>query len=36
MKDVGRATSAAPTFFSAAKIKSLANKTYTLVDGGMG
>ncbi len=37
IKDVARATSAAPTFFPAAKIKSCPphNKTYGLVDGGV-
>lgn len=36
MRDVGRATSAAPTFFPAAEIKSFTGKTYQLVDGGVG
>lgn len=36
MKDIGRATSAAPTFFPAAHIKSMTGKQYSLVDGGLG
>ncbi|CAK76779.1 unnamed protein product (macronuclear) [Paramecium tetraurelia] len=36
MKDVGRATSAAPTYFPAAQIKSLAGKEYQFIDGGIG
>lgn len=35
MKDVGRATSAAPTYFEAARIKSLYGSPYSLVDGGV-
>ena len=35
MKDVGRATSAAPTYFEAANIKSMMGTPYTLVDGGV-
>ncbi|CAD8091861.1 unnamed protein product [Paramecium sonneborni] len=36
IKDVGRATSAAPTYFPAAQIKSLAGKEYQFIDGGVG
>ncbi|TDQ77432.1 patatin-like phospholipase family protein [Sphingobacterium yanglingense] len=35
LRDVCRATSAAPTFFSVAEIFSLANTRYVLVDGGL-
>ncbi len=35
LKDVARATSAAPTYFKAARIKSLAKKFYPLIDGGV-
>ncbi|MBX9850505.1 MAG: patatin-like phospholipase family protein [Cytophagaceae bacterium] len=35
IKDVARATSAAPTYFEAAKIKSTSEVAYTLVDGGV-
>jgi patatin-like phospholipase/acyl hydrolase len=35
VKDVARATSAAPTFFEAARIKSEAKVTYPLIDGGV-
>ena len=35
MRDVTRATSAAPTYFEAARIKSLSNITYPLIDGGV-
>lgn len=35
VKDVVRATSAAPTYFKPAKIPSLANKEIALIDGGM-
>jgi patatin-like phospholipase/acyl hydrolase len=35
LKDVARATSAAPTFFEVSKIKSEANKYYPLIDGGI-
>ncbi|MCK5093958.1 MAG: patatin-like phospholipase family protein [Spirochaetes bacterium] len=35
LKDVARATSAAPTYFEAAKIKSLADVPYPLIDGGV-
>ncbi|WP_418604230.1 patatin-like phospholipase family protein [Hwangdonia sp.] len=35
MRDVGRATSAAPTFFEAARIKSVFGGPYALVDGGV-
>lgn len=35
LQDVARATSAAPTFFPPAKIKSLSNKTFGLIDGGV-
>lgn len=35
VKDVARSTSAAPTYFSLAKIKSLAGDDYNLVDGGV-
>lgn len=35
VKDVARATSAAPTYFEAARIRSLTGATYALVDGGM-
>ena len=34
-KDVCRATSAAPTYFEPAKIKSLYNQEFTLIDGGV-
>ena len=37
MRDVGRATSAAPTYFPAADIKNIeATRSYSLVDGGLG
>jgi patatin-like phospholipase/acyl hydrolase len=35
VRHVARATSAAPTFFSAARIKSLTRKKYTFIDGGV-
>jgi uncharacterized protein len=35
LRDVARATSAAPTYFECAKIDSLSNVTYSLVDGGV-
>lgn len=35
VKDVARATSAAPTFFETARIKSLSNIVYPLIDGGV-
>jgi patatin-like phospholipase/acyl hydrolase len=35
VKDVARSTSAAPTYFEAAHVKSKNNETYTLVDGGV-
>lgn len=35
VKDVARATSAAPTYFQPAHIKSMSDQLYTLVDGGM-
>jgi patatin-like phospholipase/acyl hydrolase len=35
IKDIARATSAAPTYFEIAKIKSAGNKYYPLVDGGI-
>lgn len=35
MKDVARATSAAPTYFEAARVKSLFGSPYALVDGGV-
>lgn len=35
VKDICRATSAAPTYFEPAKIKSLYNQEYTFVDGGV-
>ena len=35
VKDVARATSAAPTFFEPARIKSMANVYYPLIDGGL-
>lgn len=35
VKEVARATSAAPTFFECSKVKSLTNITYPLVDGGV-
>ncbi len=35
VKDVARATSAAPTYFEAARIKALDGKSYPLVDGGL-
>ena len=35
VKDVCRATSAAPTYFEAAKVKSLSNVSYPLIDGGV-
>jgi len=35
VRDVARATSAAPTYFEAARIKSLANVPFPLVDGGV-
>lgn len=37
MRDVGRATSAAPTFFPSAEIKNInGTKVYSLIDGGVG
>lgn len=37
MKDVARATSAAPTFFPSAEIKNVnASQSYSLIDGGVG
>jgi uncharacterized protein len=35
IRDVARATSAAPTYFEAAKVKSTTGVSYTLVDGGV-
>ena len=35
IKDVARATSAAPTYFEAARIQSLTQTVYALIDGGM-
>ena len=35
VKDIARATSAAPTYFEISKIKSASNKYYPLVDGGI-
>ncbi len=35
VKDVARATSAAPTYFQPAHIKSMSDQLYTLIDGGM-
>lgn len=35
IKDVARGTSAAPTYFESADVKSLQNNTYTLIDGGV-
>ncbi len=35
VKDVTRATSAAPTYFECSKVKSLTNITYPLIDGGV-
>ena len=36
MRDVGRATSAAPTYFPSAEIKNCnGTKTYSLIDGGV-
>ncbi len=35
VKEVARATSAAPTYFECAKVKSLTNITYPLIDGGV-
>ena len=35
VKEVARATSAAPTYFEVAKVKSLSNITYPLIDGGV-
>ncbi len=35
VKDVARATSAAPTFFEVAQVKSLTKITYPLIDGGL-
>jgi patatin-like phospholipase/acyl hydrolase len=35
LRDVARATAAAPTFFEVSKIKSEANKYYPLIDGGI-
>lgn len=35
MRDISRATSAAPTYFNPAKIKSMSGKTAYLIDGGM-
>ena len=37
MRDVGRATSAAPIYFPSAEIKNIeANVKYSLIDGGIG
>ena len=37
MRDVARATSAAPTYFPSAEIKNInANQQYSLIDGGVG
>lgn len=36
MKDVARATSAAPTYFPSAEICNILNKPYSLIDGGLG
>lgn len=37
VKDIARATSAAPTYFPSAEIKNLiASEKYSLIDGGMG
>src|SRR5450756_1469768 len=35
VKDVARATSAAPTYFECSKVKSLTNINYPLIDGGV-
>ncbi len=35
VREVARATSAAPTYFEVAKVKSLSNVTYPLIDGGV-
>tara|TARA_B100000614_G_scaffold237380_1_gene235560 strand:- start:973 stop:2061 length:1089 start_codon:yes stop_codon:yes gene_type:complete len=35
LRDVARATTAAPTYFTAAQVTSLAGHTYSLVDGGL-
>ncbi|MCP4756429.1 MAG: patatin [Proteobacteria bacterium] len=35
VKDVARATSAAPTYFEVARVKSLSNVSYPLIDGGV-
>ena len=35
IKDIARATSAAPTYFEVAKIYSLTNESYALIDGGV-
>lgn len=35
VRDVARATSAAPTYFEAAKVKAMDNMTYPLIDGGV-
>lgn len=35
IRDIARATSAAPTFFEVSKIKSASNKYYPLIDGGI-
>jgi patatin-like phospholipase/acyl hydrolase len=35
VRDVCRATSAAPTYFETAKVKSLSNVSYALIDGGV-
>lgn len=35
VKDIARATSAAPTYFECAKVKSLTNINYPLIDGGV-
>lgn len=35
VKDVARATSAAPTYFECAHVKSFSNKSYPLIDGGV-
>ncbi|MEM7551921.1 MAG: patatin-like phospholipase family protein [Bacteroidota bacterium] len=35
LKDVARATSAAPTYFECARVKSFKNETFALIDGGV-
>ncbi|MEG3929484.1 patatin-like phospholipase family protein [Microcoleus sp. D3_18a_C4] len=35
IRDIARATSAAPTFFEVTKIRSLTNESYALIDGGV-